>query len=177
MSARLDCGPATLRAWQESDEPSIVRYGNNKRVSRNLRDRFPHPYTLADAHAWVTAVSDESPLVNFAIDVDGEAIGGIGLVPQTDVFRCSAEIGYWLGEPFWNRGIATAAVVALTTYGFRQLDLERIHAGVYEWNPASMRTLEKAGYVREGVARRSVIKDGQLIDRVLFAALRAEWLR
>lgn len=177
MTLRLAAGISVLRPWREADVSSIVRHANNRAVWLNLRDRFPHPYTTADARAWIAAVSGEDPVVNFAIDVEGDAVGGIGLVPQPDVERCSAEIGYWLGEAYWNRGIATAALRAVTAYGFDRLGFERIFAGVHEWNPASMRVLEKAGYSREAVLRRSVVKDGRVIDKVLFAALRAEWLR
>ena len=161
----------TLRPYRRDDEASLVRYANNRNISRNMRDRFPHPYTAADAREWTTRVSAQSPIANFAIVVSGEVIGGIGLEPGTDVFRRSAEIGYWLGEPFWGRGIATAVVGGVCNYAFNELGLKRLDTAVLEWNPASMRVLEKCGFAREGVLRRSVAKEGRLVDRMMFARL------
>jgi RimJ/RimL family protein N-acetyltransferase len=162
----------TLRSWRRGDELSLVRYANNRNVWRNLRDRFPHPYTAADADAWLAHVSAQAPVASFAIVVDGEAVGGIGLEPGTDVHRRSAEIGYWLGEPFWGRGIATEALRAVTEYAFRTFDICRLEAAVFEWNPASARVLEKAGYTLEGRARLAVTKDGRTGDRLLYALVR-----
>lgn len=169
----LDCGPCVLRPWQWGDEASIVRHADNRRVWMNLRDAFPHPYTSEDAMVWIAVAIEQSPVTSFAIVVDGEPVGGVGLIVQPDVERCAAEIGYWLGEAYWGRGIMTAAVRAATTYGFDVLGVERIFAGVFEWNTASMRVLAKAGYGREAVLRRSAIKDGQVIDRVIYAVVRA----
>jgi [ribosomal protein S5]-alanine N-acetyltransferase len=163
----------TLRPWRRGDEASLVRYANNRNISRNLRDRFPYPYTAADADAWIGRVSAESPPCNFAIVVDGAAVGGIGLERGEDVFRRSAEVGYWLGEPFWGRGIATEAVRAVTAYAFATFDLCRLQAHVFAWNPASMRVLEKAGYTFESRARLAVTKEGRTIDRVEYALIRS----
>jgi RimJ/RimL family protein N-acetyltransferase len=161
-----------LRPWRAGDEPSLVRHANNRKVWRNLMDRFPHPYTRADAHEWIGLSSGETPVTKFAIVVDGEAAGGIGLELRTDVHRRSAEIGYWLCEAVWGRGIATEALRAVTEYAFAHFDLCRLEAGVFEWNPASMRVLEKAGYTLEGRARLAVTKDGQTIDRLLYTLVR-----
>ena len=160
---------ARIRSWKRSDQGSLVRYANNPRIWINLRDRFPHPYRVADARAWLTHVTAQRPETNFTIEVGGEAAGGIGFHPQEDVHRRSAEIGYWLGEPFWGRGIATQAVRALASYALRAHDLTRIYAFVFEWNPASARVLEKAGFTREGRLRQSVTKDGRTIDQFLYA--------
>ena len=162
----------TLRAWRRGDESTLVRYANNRNVWRNLRDRFPHPYTPTDADEWIRIAGSGSPLTNFAIVVAGEAVGGAGLTLGTDVFRRSAEVGYWLGEPFWGRGIATEILHAVTEYSFEYFDICRLEAGVFEWNPASMRVLEKVGYVREGRARLGVTKDGHTGDRLLSALVR-----
>ncbi|MDC4224214.1 MAG: GNAT family N-acetyltransferase [Candidatus Manganitrophus sp.] len=133
-----------------------------------MRDRFPHPYTLADAEGWIEGPGQTSPQTQFAIVLDGEAIGGIGFELREDVFRRSAEIGYWLGEPFWGRGIMTEALRAVTEYAFKIFNLCRIEAGVFEWNPAaSMRGLEKAGYVREARLHKRITKDGRTIDQFL----------
>jgi len=168
----LDAGTCLIRLWQRGDRASLVRHADNRRVWLMLRDQFPHPYTPADADTWLAHVRRQRPVTSFAIAVDGEAAGGIGLAPQRDVHRRSAEVGYWLGEAFWNRGIMTAAVREFTTYAFDSFDLLRIYAAVFSSNPASMRVLEKAGYTREGVLRRSVVKDGQVLDQVLYAVTR-----
>jgi [ribosomal protein S5]-alanine N-acetyltransferase len=173
---RLDVADGVIRPFQPSDRDAIVRHANNWNVARNMRDRFPHPYTVADAEAWLALVPTQSPTTNFAIatadELTGELIGGIGIELQTDVFRRGAELGYWVGESYWGRGIATAAVRAFTRYAFEAHDLLRIFAGVFSWNPGSMRVLEKAGYVREGILRQSVVKDGQVLDKMLYAVTR-----
>lgn len=168
----LDLGHFRLRAWRRGDEESLIRHANNPKIWRNVRDRFPHPYTRADADSWIEIASSQTPITNFAIEVDGAAGGGIGVMLQDDVSRKSAEIGYWLGEAYWGRGIVTAAVRAVTDYAFATFDLCRLYANVFEWNPASMRVLEKAGYEFEGRRRKSAIKEGQIIDEVVYAIIR-----
>jgi RimJ/RimL family protein N-acetyltransferase len=161
-----------LRPFRQGDEAAIVRHASNRKIWINLRDRFPHPYTLEDADAWIRLVADQDPPTQCAIEVGGELAGGIGLTLQDDVHRRSAEMGYWLGEPFWGRGIMSEAVLAFTSYAFATFDLCRVYATVFEWNPASARILEKAGYVLEGRLRKSVIKDGRTIDQLLYACIR-----
>ncbi len=171
---RLDVGAcgAILRPWQRGDEESLVRYANNVNVWKNLRDAFPHPYTRADAEQWIELNLTRDPPTNFAIDLGGEAVGGIGFTVLDDIYRRTAEIGFWLGEEFWGRGVVTAALKVMTEYAFRTFDLTRVFAGVFEWNAASMRVLEKAGYVREARLARSALKDGKVIDTYLYAAVR-----
>lgn len=164
-----------LRRWRRGDEPALVRYADNRKIWRNLTDRFPHPYDDAAARWWVALQErGEGPEYAFAIEADGEAIGGIGVSPRDDLNVKVAEIGYWLGEPFWGRGIASAALRLLTEWAFAypELDLVRIYANVLEWNPASARVLEKAGYEREARLRRNIYKDGQVIDSLLYAIVR-----
>jgi ribosomal-protein-alanine N-acetyltransferase len=161
-----------LRPWKPGDEESLVLNANNRRVWRNLRDSFPHPYTVADAKHWIQIANPNMPITNFAIVQETAAAGGIGLVLKDDVFRRSAEIGYWLGEEFWGRGIVTEAVRAVTEYAFSTFDLCRVYAGVFEWNPGSMRVLEKAGYEFECRMRKSVTKDGATIDEIIYAIVR-----
>jgi [ribosomal protein S5]-alanine N-acetyltransferase len=168
----LKLSRCVLRPWRVGDEPSLVRYAHNRNVSRNLRDRFPYPYTAADADEWIKLASAQTRPTSFAIVVEGEAVGGIGIELGTDVHRRSAEIGYWLGEPFWGRGIASEALRAVTEYAFERFDVCRLEAGVFAWNPASARVLEKAGYTLEGRARLAVVKDGQLVDRLLYGLVR-----
>lgn len=163
-----------IRSWRPGDAAPLVRYANDRRVWRNLRDRFPYPYTARDAEVWIRHASGAVPETHFAIVVGEEAVGAIGLELQTDVFRRSAEIGFWLAEPYWGRGIMTEAVRGMTDFAFATFDLCRVFAGVFEWNPASMRVLEKAGYTCEGRLRKNVTKDGQTIDQMLYAIVREE---
>lgn len=169
---KLELTTCTVRSWEWRDRDSLVRHANNRKISINLRDRFPYPYTDDDARNWFEAIVDSKPETNFAIDVAGEAVGGIGFMLQYDVDRRSAEIGYWLGEEFWGRGIVTEALIAVTDYAFANHDLCRLYAHVFEWNPASARVLEKAGYAFEGRMRKSVTKEGQTIDQLMYAVIR-----
>lgn len=166
---RKDSIEFQLRPWTDSDQQSLVRHANDRGIWRNLWDRFPHPYTPADAEAWVRIASSRDPITDLAIAVDGEAVGGIGFVLHEDVERCSAEIGYWLGRDFWGRGLMTAAVREATAHAFAAYSLTRVFALPFAYNAPSFRVLEKAGYLREGVLRRSAIKDGVVVDQVLYA--------
>jgi [ribosomal protein S5]-alanine N-acetyltransferase len=162
----------SVRSWEWRDRDAIVRHANNRNVWINLRDRFPHPYTVNDARRWLEMVVGQTTATNFAIDVAGEAVGGIGFTVQPDVARRSAEIGYWLGEEFWGRGIATEALIAVTDHAFSNYDVCRLYAHVFDWNRASARVLEKAGYEFEGRMKKSVTKDGQTIDQLMYAMIR-----
>jgi RimJ/RimL family protein N-acetyltransferase len=165
----LDCSTSLIRDWRDSDRDALLRFANNRRVWRNLKDRFPHPYGETEADFWLALNRGHPERADWAIEVDGLAVGGIGLVPGEDVHAKSTHIGYWLGEPYWGRGIMTDAVRAVSGHALSRLGFARIEAMVYEWNPASMRVLEKCGFVREGVMRKSVFKDGELIDSVMYA--------
>ncbi|MBR2649067.1 MAG: GNAT family N-acetyltransferase [Sediminibacterium sp.] len=162
-----------IRPWTLNDLPNLALYANNINIWNNLRNYFPHPYTEADAQAWLDKTIDASPLVNFAIDLDGQAIGGIGLILNSDVYIMSAEIGYWLAEPFWGQGIATEAVRQLVEYTFYYFDIVRLYAEVFETNKASMRVLEKNGFYLEGVRRKAVFKNGLLMDDFIWVKLRS----
>jgi RimJ/RimL family protein N-acetyltransferase len=163
---------STVRSWRWGDEASLVQSANNRHVWINLRDRFPHPYTEEDARQWMEWVLVERPETNFAIAVNDQVVGGVGFIIQADVHRKSAEVGFWLAESHWGRGIMTEAVGAVTAYAFEHFDLARLFATVFEWNPGSMRVLEKAGYLREACLRKSAFKDGRLIDQMLYAITR-----
>ncbi len=165
----IDCGICTLRPWRAGDELSLAQHANDREIWRNLRDRFPHPYTVADAEAWIRFIGEENPPANFAIEVGGVTVGGIGLERGEDIERITAELGYWLGRAFWGRGIVSAAVRGVTAYAFATLDLTRVYALPFAQNRASLRVLEKAGYTREARLRRSVLKDGEVLDQWLFA--------
>lgn len=167
MMEAIKIGEWSLRNWETADIPALVKYADNRKIWLNVRDAFPFPYTRSDAEAWIHRIQD--PLTNFAIATQAEAIGGIGFNLQEDVYCRSAEIGYWLGEPHWNRGIATLAVGAAAKYAFANFDLVRLYATVFEWNRASARVLEKNGFKLEGRLVKSVFKDGKTIDSLQYA--------
>ncbi len=158
-----------IRRWQFNDEQSLIENANNKKVWINVKDVFPYPYTLQDAKDWIRFTHTENPPTNFAITVDTRAIGGIGLTLKSDIYRKSAEIGYWLGEPYWNQGIASAAVKAFTEYAFNSFDLSRIYAGIIEWNKASARVLEKSGFTFEARLHKNITKNGETVDELIYA--------
>jgi ribosomal-protein-alanine N-acetyltransferase len=170
----LDLGICRVRSWRDSDLQSLVRHANNRRIWLNLRDRFPHPYTEEAGRSWLAYATSVSPETNFAIEVDGEAAGGIGFIVGTDVERVSAEIGYWLGEAHWGRGVTSAALAAVTAHAFAAYDLHRLFALPFAANHASRRVLEKAGYQFEAVLRSSAIKDGRILDQALYGRCRTD---
>ena len=154
---------------------SLVHHANNVNVAKHLRDRFPHPYTDRDAKAFLkhaTTIGDPS---NLAIDVAGEAVGAVGFVPGRDIERFSAEIGYWLGEDFWGRGIVTEALSLVTDHVFSRLNFLRLYALPFADNPASVRVLEKAGYTREALLRASSVKYGIPKDQLLYSRINPAW--
>ena len=151
---------------------ALVKHANNRKVWLNLRDAFPHPYTVARAQAFLEMVGLQNPITFYALATQEEAIGGIGITLKQDVHRLTAEIGYWLGEPYWGKGIMTETVAQFTGYSFEQFGLVRIYAEPYTHNVGSCRVLEKAGFTLEGRLRRNVIKDGQIIDQFMYAKIK-----
>ena len=166
---------ATLRPWRSSDVASLVKYANNPNVARQLRDRFPHPYTPADARQFIQSIAQARPTTTFAIVVAGEAVGGVGFSPGADVERYSAEVGYWLGEPFWGRGLTAEAVQLLSAYAFNTCSMLRLFALPFADNAQSIRVLEKAGYTREAILRASSVKHGAVRDQALYALVNQNW--
>jgi ribosomal-protein-alanine N-acetyltransferase len=161
-----------LRRWRLGDVDALIRYANNRKIWLNLRDRFPHPYARSDAEAWIAfCLAEAEPILQFAIEYRHEAIGGIGFERHIDVHRFTAGVGYWIAEPYWGQGIASAALQRATDYGFNRLNLERIEAMVFDHNAASARVLEKNGYSFEGRLRRSVFKDDRFLDCLLYSRL------
>ena len=165
-----------LRKWDRSDAASLTRYANNANVAQNLRDVFPHPYTLADAEAYIDGclATDESAALCYAIELDGQAAGSVGLFRQGDVYRKNAELGYWLAEDYWGRGVMTDAVRRLCAEGFERWDIARIYAEPFADNLGSRRVLEKAGFTLEGTMRRGAYKNGAYRDWCMYALLREE---
>jgi len=165
---------AILRPWRNDDAPSLARYADNPRVAACMRDLFPSPYTPDDANRFIAMATGAPPGLLLAIEVNGEAAGGIGIRPLEDVYRGTAEIGYWLAEPFWGRGIVTDAVRALVPVAFDRTGITRIQASIFSNNPASMRVLEKCGFVREAVHRNAITKHGVIMDEVMYVRLRTD---
>lgn len=166
-----------LREWQTGDEASLQKHANNPKVPLFLRDRFPYPYTFDDAKFWINLAQNQPQLTNFAIIINGEACGGIGIELMNGESRITAEIGYWLGEEHWGKGLMAEAVKLITKYAFEYFPLERLEAGVYDKNTASMRVLEKAGFVKEAILRRSVIKNDEVMDKHLYAIFRESYIK
>ncbi len=169
---RIDFDGYLIRSFSKKDVRSLARHANNPRIAANLRNRFPHPYTIDDAKRWLEYVKGKQPETHYAIATPPEAIGGIGLEFKDDVHYQTAELGYWIGEDYWGRGIMTAVVIVFTEYAFKNYDLIRIFATVFESNPASARVLEKAGYAFEGRLRRSVNKNGKILDQRMYAKVK-----
>jgi [ribosomal protein S5]-alanine N-acetyltransferase len=172
IPSRIACTRSLLRPWRPADQAALVRHADDRAVWRNLR-RLPHPFTRADAEAWLAfAAANPPPEGIFAIDVGGEAVGTIALERGENIEALSYEVGYWLARPLWGRGIMTEAVRAVTAAAFAEPDVVRVFAPVFSWNAASMRVLEKAGYAREAVLVRAGVKDGTVMDRVIYAITR-----
>lgn len=153
-----------LRSWEMSDAVSLAENLNNKKIWDNVRDMLPHPYTVSDAQAYIDYTQRTPYPQNFAIVVNDKAVGCVGIAPCTDVERISAEIGYWLGETYWGRGITSDAVKAIAEYTFEYTNINRLYASVYEHNKASMRVLEKAGFTYLCTLHKAAIKNGVILD-------------
>jgi [ribosomal protein S5]-alanine N-acetyltransferase len=169
---KLTDGVVTLRPFTMDDRFRLAELANNEKVWINLRDRFPHPYTVNDAEQFLEMAIGIDPPRVFAIEYKGEYVGNIGLENRDDIYRFSAEIGYFLGEPYWNKGIMPRAVNLICEYGFRELDLIRIDTGVFDFNIPSQRVLEKCGFEKEAVFKSSVFKNGRICDEVRYAKIR-----
>lgn len=174
LKTGVDTVQFCLRPWRETDAESITKYANNRKVAQNLRDVFPFPYTLEDARRYAAdcVKSDGNGKLVRAIEVGGEAVGSISIFVEQDVYRKSAEIGYWLGEPFWGRGIMSQAVKQLCEEAWERFDIVRIFAEPFARNLGSRRVLEHAGFQLEGIKRSSVYKNGELLDSCIYALVK-----
>jgi RimJ/RimL family protein N-acetyltransferase len=166
---RLVLERCTIRPWRLDDAESLARHANNREVWLGLRDLFPHPYSIDDAHEFLQRTMDAERATNFCIEVEGVAGGGIGIHLGHDVHRQTAELGYWLGKNLWGRGIMTEAVAAFTDFCFAEFPLRRIYAEPFANNPASARVLKNAGFIFEARLKNNVFKDGKLLDSLLYA--------
>jgi RimJ/RimL family protein N-acetyltransferase len=172
---KITFGEYCLRSYEYSDQEALVKYANNFNISRLLRDQFPFPYTKADAETWLIHACNQEIETNFIIANANGLIGAIGINLQDDVNRFSAEIGYWLAEPFWGKGIATEALKKFTEFAFNNFSLNRIYANVFEGNDASEKVLLKAGYKKEATLKKAVFKEGKFLDQYIYAVLKEEF--
>ena len=168
----IQIGQHVIRKWKIDDEDALVKHADNPKIASNLRDIFPSPYTNTDAKEFLSIVAASKPATIFAIATTAEAIGGIGLTIGKDVYRFTAELGYWLAETYWGKGIMTSAVTAITKIAFKQFRLNRVYAKPFISNTASVRVLEKAGFQLEGRLRASIIKNGQVLDQLIYSKVR-----
>jgi ribosomal-protein-alanine N-acetyltransferase len=161
-----------LRPWTIQDLDSLVKYANNFNIAKNLMDIFPHPYSIDVGKFFIEMATKNSPPNILAIEVNEEAAGAIGLHPQTDVYRKNAELGYWLAEPYWGNGFITEAIRQMVDYGFRNLDITRIYARPFAFNIPSQKALEKAGFLLEAKLKKTVFKNGNYYDEMIYGIRR-----
>lgn len=162
-----------LRPWKKEDLSSLVKYADNRSIAQNMTDMFPHPYSEADGLAFIEFAARSAPAHIFAVEVDGEAAGGIGIHPQHDIHRKNAELGYWLGEPFWGMGIISRSIQQAVDFAFRNYDeIDRIFARPFGSNTASQKVLEKNGFALEARFEKTLIKNGELQDELIYALRR-----
>lgn len=154
------------------DLDNLVCFANNFRIARNMMNRFPHPYSKDDGRAFISQAMSASPVNVFAIEVEGAASGGIGLHLQPDIYCRNAELGYWLAEPFWGRGIVARAIAEMVEYGFQTWEINRIFARPFGTNTASQRVLEKSGFILEARFEKTIFKNGEFLDELVYAIRR-----
>lgn len=161
-----------LRPWEISDLNSLVKHANNWKIAKNLTDRFPFPYTESNGKSFIELATKDDPIHFFAIDVDGQAVGGIGIHPQDDIHRKNAELGYWLAEPFWGQGIISYAIKQAVDFAFATYDIDRIFARPFGTNVASQKVLEKNNFILEGRFEKVLIKNNEYLDELIYAVRR-----
>lgn len=164
---------AKLRPWQENDAFALAKHANNKKIADNMRDGFPFPYTIDDAQRWLNMAMKETRHVLLAIEVNGEAAGGIGIIFKDNVYRLSAEIGYWLGAAHWRKGITSEAISKLSDHVFANTGIVRLYAEIFSPNIPSMKTIEKAEYNAEAINKNAVFKNGELYDQHVYCRLKS----
>ena len=166
-----------LRKWEPGDLGSLLKYADNFEIAKNLMNRYPYPYTEEAGRQFIEFSRTAGPSHIFAIEIEGEAAGSIGIHLMEDIFCKNAELGYWLGEPFWSKGITTLAVGQMLDYAFETFDIERVFARPFHTNLASQRVLEKAGFVLEACLRSTIFKNGLFYDELIYGIKRGDWLR
>ena len=163
-----------LRKWSENDLDSLVEHANNINIARWLTNQFPHPYTYEDGRKYLSLFSADDPVKVFAIEVDGKAVGSIGIFPQTDIHEKNAEMGYFLSEKYWGKGIMSRAIRQTVAYGFNAFGNTRIFARPFSSNLASQRVLEKAGFKLEACLEKAIYKNGVYLDELIYAVRKPE---
>lgn len=164
-----------LRPWNISDLDSLVKYANNWNVAKNLTDKFPFPYSEKSGRAFIEFATKDDPIHIFAIDINGQAVGGIGIHPQDDIHRKNAELGYWLAEPFWGKGVISNAVKQSVDFAFDTFQIDRVFARPFGTNLASQKVLEKNGFVLEGRFEKVLFKNNEYLDELIYAVRRENW--
>lgn len=164
-----------LRPWHMQDLDSLLKHANNWNIAKNMTDKFPFPYLEAHGKGFIEFATKDNPVHIFAIDIDGQAVGGIGVHPQDDIHKRKAELGYWLAEPFWGQGIVSAAIPQILEFAFNTYDIDRVFARPFGTNAGSQRVLEKNGFVLEGKFEKVLVKDGVLTDELIYAVRRENW--
>lgn len=162
----------TLRSWNINDLESLVKHANNPNIAKFMTDGFPHPYTKEHGEKFIAMATKDDPIHIFAIDVNGEAVGGIGIHPQQDVMRLNAELGYWLSEEYWGKGIVSKAILQIIEFGFKTYEINRIFARPYSSNKASQHVLEKCGFKLEARFEKNIIKQNEILDELIYAVRR-----
>ncbi len=165
-----------IRKWRIEDAADLASALSNKKVQDNLRDGLPYPYREQDGKEFILAMlsADENDTFAFAITVNEKVIGSIGAFRQTNIHSKTAELGYYIAEEYWGKGIMTEAVKQLCSYVFSNSDIIRIYAEPFAYNIGSQRVLEKAGFQYEGTLRRNAVKNGKVLDMKMYALIREE---
>lgn len=161
-----------LRQWSMSDIESLVEHANNYNVAKWLANQFPYPYDINDGETFIQSTSNDSPQKIFAIEIDGKAVGSIGIFPKTDIHEKNAEIGYWLSEKYWGKGIMPRAIAEIVAYGFEHFDIARVYARPFSTNIGSQRVLEKSGFKLEARLEKALFKNGEFLDELIYAKLK-----
>lgn len=171
----MNSDSVNLRSFDSSDIRELAVLLNNKKIWDQVRDYLPHPFSEADAEEYIHAKAHQKPMLTFAIESQNKLVGNISLKPQEDIYRHSAELGYWIGEPYWGNGFATKAIQQIVKYGFEELKLARIYATVMEGNPGSMKVLINSGFKSEGISRKGFIKNKVYLDEHRFGILNPDF--
>ena len=163
-----------IREWELSDAKKLSELLNNKKILDNLRDGLPYPYTTTAAIGYIISMlgADKNCVFPFAIEYNGELVGSISVFRQENIHSKTAELGYYIGEKFWNKGIATTAIKLICNYIFENTDIIRIYAEPFARNTASCRALEKSGFVLEGVLTANAVKNGIIEDMKMYAKIK-----
>lgn len=163
-----------LRDWKMADAESLAEHANNNNIAKWLTNQFPYPYRKKDAETYIGSILNDNPQRVFAIEVNGEAVGSIGIFPQADIHGKSAEIGYWLSEKYRGNGIMSKAIKDIVDYGFKTFDIVRIYARPFSTNKASQRVLEKAGFELEARLKKALYKNGEYMDELIYTKLKKQ---